>query len=589
MILKMPGRTLTLILRTEDGRPHDCVLEEGRPFVIGRGKETDLRLDFKSVSRQHCHLELGATGGIEVVDLGSQNGTRLNGKRIDRGMVRIGDELLVATVPLRVEPGGVSFDASWVEAKRKAPERDQTPSQSEKQLRAQLEDMGLEILERIDLGSPVPVYKAHRTDLEQDVSVKAVRFEEDGEGAGDALRLLREAKLAAKMRHRNIAQVYDVRQSHGVVAIVFESVEGRTLLQEIHRAGEAGLDPGRALHIGVELCSALQHAHALGIVHRNITPTTVMVTNQGEVKLVDFGLAKSMHVVKGPQLTRTGQQLGAVEYAPPEQVRDASGVDHRADIYAVGSTLYHALAGEPPLIQVNPEKPDDPTADVPALLEDVAPRVPEAARQVVDRAMRMNPAERYPTAEAMRHALEGAIALLEASSAVMQKLETVEVAVARMAGSGQSGTTGFLGRIQADELIELLQMVEHNRKGGLLEISGTPDANGRRLQGTIAFREGQIVEARAGEHRGREALFELLLLPSGNFRVIFGDARAVEEETPMNISATLMELLHRKDESTRRHAEEERTPPPPAVSRTPAPGKTPPPAPPAQRGWDIRQ
>ncbi|HVY62093.1 MAG TPA: DUF4388 domain-containing protein, partial [Planctomycetota bacterium] len=344
--------------------------------------------------------------------------------------------------------------------------------------------------------------------------------------------------------------------------IIFEAVDGRTLSQEIAKRGR--LAPARAVGIGIELCAALEHAHSLGVVHRNITPSAVVVQKDGHVKLVDFGFAKSLAGAKGgPALTRQGQALGAVEYAPPEQVRDASAVDHRADIYAVGSTLYHALAGEPPLIKINPERLDDPSADVPATLTEVAPELPESVRRLVERAMKPDPAKRFQSAAELRAALEAVEAELEAGS-TSGAFRAIEATARIVVGGSTAGSTGsgFLGRVQTDEMIELLQMVEHNRKSGTLEIHGSPDARGRRLSGNVAFREGRIVSASSSEHRpgeprataeheGADAIYELLLLPSGNFRVIYGDVPAQAGEASIVISAMLMELMRRRDETKR--------------------------------------
>lgn len=537
------SRAQKVLIRTDEGATHECLLRPGQPIIIGRGKDAGVLLDFKSVSRQHCRLELDEAGRVELVDLGSQNGTRVNGKRVDRAVLKPGDEVMVATIALRVEvvrpPDRPRFDT----------ERHLSPE--EKKLRRMLADMGLDVKERIDLGSAVPVYRAHRRDLEQDVLVKAVQVGDLPEQAEAAQRLLRAAKIAARMRHRNIAQVHDVRQFPGVVAIVLEMVDGRTLQNEIARRGV--LDPLRALQIGIEICSALEHAHEAGVVHRNITPGAIMIAKSGEVKVVDFGLAKSLAAGRGGQaLTVEGQALGDVEYSPPEQVRDATAVDPRADIFALGATLYHALSGEPPRIQVTPQALQDQLALVPPRLAVVAPKVPEVCCAAVERAMAARREDRWQTAGEFRQALEAARARLEAASAPPPPAafrEPAETAIARFAPAGKRSGTGFVGRIQTDELVELLQMVEYNRKSGVLEIYGTAGEGARKISGAVAFREGAIVEARAGEHRGSEALFELLLLPSGNFRVLYGERPKAEGEQPLNISATIMEVLRRKDEA----------------------------------------
>jgi len=564
------ARARRLLIRMTDGTVHDCEVQAGAPFVIGRGKDAHLRIDLKSVSRQHCRLEVDdETGALSVVDMGSQNGTLLNGHRIDRALVRSGDRVQCGVTAMDIElpDAAEPLRTPRPRALTPMPAASHAPSPSD-EIAAALEQMGLTVHERVELGSPVAVYRAHRADLDQDVRVKAVRVD-DEESAG---RLLREAKLAAKMRHPGIVQIYDVRRSHGLVVIIYEWVVGRTLAQEIARRRR--IDPVRALEIGAEVTAALGHAHLLGIVHRNITPATIVLTATGEAKIVDFGLAKGIgDGARSPSLTRSGRGLGAIEYAPPEQVRDAATVDHRADIYAVGSTLYHALAGEPPLVAVSPHAPDDLAADVPAPLGDVSPDVPLAARAIVDRAMAPRPERRFESALVMLRAIEAAAAEVaeelddEGGTALIEMSpDAQEAARARRVEEPQgidlaeevgaiSQPTSFVGRIRIDELVEILQMVEHNRKSGTLQIFGSADAAGRRLTGTILFREGRIIVARAADRRGGEALMELLSLRSGDFSVLYGEpvvADADAGEEPLNISATLMDVLRRRDESKKR-------------------------------------
>lgn len=508
--------------RTANGKLYECEVRPGATVIVGR--DADLTIPEASVSRQHFKIQL--TGeSFEIIDLGSQNGTELNGHRVARAPLRNGDELTAGKLRLEVEipPPGA----------RKETGRHLAPK--EKALREQFEGMGLKVLERIDHVGTLPVYRARREGLDDIVYVKAVLVGGKEKDAADrAERLVREARLAAKVRHRNVVQIYEVREAAGIVAIVLEPVEGRTLTEEI--AAEGKLAAARAFEIGIEICRALVHAHGLGVIHRNVSPGSIMLTPDGSVKLVDFGLAKSVAPgAKGRPITRLGQALGTVEYAPPEQARDASGVDVRADVYALGATLYHALSGEPPVVSFRPEASDDPGAYVPPPIGYVAPDVPQPARAVVGRCMRPNREQRYRTAAELLEAMEGVLTILKPPSVVPWK------------GAG-TNATAFYGRVQGDDLVEFVQMVELNRKSGLLEIYGDLEKGRETVSGTVAFRQGKIVDARTERQAGAAAALELFLLRAGSFCARFGEPPAESAGEELNVSALLMEACRKRDE-----------------------------------------
>jgi len=216
-----------------------------------------------------------------------------------------------------------------------------------------------------------------------------------------AERFQREIKLQASLNHPNIASVHNAFWVDDELVMVMELVEGVSL---DHIIAEGPMPPGKVLRFAVQALTALEYAHGRGITHRDIKPENIMVTPEGAVKLMDFGLAKDRRDTK---LTQTGAVVGSLYYISPEQARGLDDTDHRADIYAFGAVLYEMVTGSKPfpynssyaLLQaaVN-EDPRPPT-----LLE---PSLPAAIDAVVLRAMSKDPDDRFPTAREFRKQME---------------------------------------------------------------------------------------------------------------------------------------------------------------------------------------
>jgi eukaryotic-like serine/threonine-protein kinase len=214
-------------------------------------------------------------------------------------------------------------------------------------------------------------------------------------------RFRREAQAAAGLNHPNIVSVYDTGDQGDVHFIVMEYVEGRTLRDVIRSEGP--LLPERATEIGQAVARALGSAHEAGLVHRDIKPGNIMLTRDGEVKVMDFGIARTS---TGDTLTQTAAVLGTASYLSPEQAQGMS-VDARSDIYSLGCVLYEMLAGRPPFtgespvsiaykhVREDPVPPGRLNSDVPSSLD-----------AVVMKCMAKNPANRYQTAEELREDLE---------------------------------------------------------------------------------------------------------------------------------------------------------------------------------------
>ena len=267
-----------------------------------------------------------------------------------------------------------------------------------------------ELLALIGEGSFGGVYRARHIHTGQVHALKLARDAVDPEGAA---RMLAEARAAASLRHPHVVGIIDGGiAATGEAFIVMELLEGSTLSQLIKKEGP--LPPARATRIARQMLDGLAAAHANGIVHRDVKPSNVFVTMASDVtggdmvKVIDFGISK-MRMTAGAagNLTLPGVAMGTPGYMAPEQLGDARSVDPRADVYAVGATLFEMLTMRPPIEADSFETWMRRLRTEPApLLATVAPHVPPALAAVVDRALARDPDARWPSAAAMRDALD---------------------------------------------------------------------------------------------------------------------------------------------------------------------------------------
>jgi serine/threonine protein kinase/tetratricopeptide (TPR) repeat protein len=244
------------------------------------------------------------------------------------------------------------------------------------------------ILEKLGEGGMGVVYKAHDTKLDRDVALKflppTLLVNED-----DRRRFVREAQASAALSHPNIATVFEIDESEAKAFIALEYIEGQSLAEKI-KSGPLKLDD--ALSIAVQTSEGLQAAHEKGIVHRDIKCQNIMVSTKGQVKILDFGLAK----LRGAStVTKAGTTVGTMGCMSPEQLR-GEPVDHRTDIWAIGVVLYEMIAGRRPFqgdyedavaYQVINQQPDPLTA--------IRTGVPMELERIVKKAMQKNSELRY--------------------------------------------------------------------------------------------------------------------------------------------------------------------------------------------------
>ncbi|MEU9795519.1 protein kinase [Streptomyces sparsogenes] len=266
------------------------------------------------------------------------------------------------------------------------------------------------VREQLGQGGMAAVYRAHDTGLDRVVAVK-VMHGELGRDPSFRQRFRREAQLAAKLAHPNVVAVHDIGEEPdpgGAGApmpyLVMEFVGGQSLRERVER-GPVGVD--EALRITGDVLSGLEASHALGIVHRDIKPANVMLTSDGRVKVMDFGIARAVQSAESA-LTGTGTVLGSAHYMAPEQATGGE-VDGRTDLYAAGVMLYQLLSRRLPF-----EDDSVPTLlykhvhVAPPALAEVGVHVAPAVQELVTRALAKTPGERYADAGAMRERVEAA-------------------------------------------------------------------------------------------------------------------------------------------------------------------------------------
>jgi serine/threonine-protein kinase len=214
-------------------------------------------------------------------------------------------------------------------------------------------------------------------------------------------RFMREIKLLASLNHPHIAGLHTALRINNQLLMLMEFVEGRTLEDRLR---EGRVPVAEAVGYMTQALSALSYAHERGVVHRDIKPPNMMVTSAGELKLMDFGIAKA---VADRRLTQTGTTLGSLYYMSPEQVRGSAGLDGRSDLYSVGISLYELVTG------TRPFKGDSDYSIMVAHLEQQAvpptqvdPSLPPALNEIIMTAIQKDAEQRFQTANAMRIALE---------------------------------------------------------------------------------------------------------------------------------------------------------------------------------------
>ncbi|MBK5296882.1 MAG: serine/threonine protein kinase, partial [Vicinamibacteria bacterium] len=258
-----------------------------------------------------------------------------------------------------------------------------------------------EITEKLGQGGMGTVYKAFDPLLTRVVAVKVISGQLDG-SPEHRERFFREARAAAQLSHRNIITIYDLGEQDGSPYLAMEYLEGHDLDQRLH--DPEGMSLTRKLDLALSICEGLAHAHMCGLIHRDIKPANVFVTDDGVVKILDFGLARLIT----SELTRSNVVVGTVNYMAPEQLR-GERADHRADIFSFGVLLYELLGGRKPF------QGDSAAStmykilhEMPQALDELDPDIGAPLTTIVDRAMAKAREDRYQRMTDLLRDLEAA-------------------------------------------------------------------------------------------------------------------------------------------------------------------------------------
>ncbi len=309
------------------------------------------------------------------------------------------------------------------------------------------------IIEKLGEGGMGVVYKAEDTKLKRTVALKFLNIELSGDpDARD--RLLQEARAASRLDHPNICTIHEINEAEGHTFIAMAHVEGSTLKERIE-SGPLSLTD--AVEIAVQIADGLREAHEKGIIHRDIKTTNIMLTPRGQVRIMDFGIARLLEAQEQAEgQTTTG---GTAAYMSPEQIR-GEPTDQRADVWALGVVLYEMLAGRPPFTgdyehavfySILNEEPKQ--------LKDVRPEVPPEVSSVLDKALAKEVKDRYQSMDGVLKDLKSALHVIAGRTSPRARVPVTEEAAAagdeRGAREGALKERGWLSRFRVPVVVGL--------------------------------------------------------------------------------------------------------------------------------------
>ena len=257
------------------------------------------------------------------------------------------------------------------------------------------------VVDEVASGGMAIVYRAIQDDLHRTVAIKALKPELAGQEQL-VTRFEREAQSLAALQHENIINVYDFHREQGALFIVMEYVEGTDIYDLLEHCGRLPFDV--AAVIAVQVARALDYVHYRGVVHRDIKPANIMISRQGGVKLMDFGIARDSSYEQA--LTQTGTGIGTPSYMSPEQIL-GDRLDARSDIFSLGIVLYQMVTGRKPFVEDEERSVMNKIHQEPhAPARKLNPELPRELERIIDKCLQKHPKDRYRSGQALVMALE---------------------------------------------------------------------------------------------------------------------------------------------------------------------------------------
>jgi serine/threonine protein kinase len=364
------------------------MLDSGQVFEVGRGREADIQLKGLGVSRRHLALELRPPGALYATDLGSSNGTQVR----DVSLEPDSETPVAEGEPVTVGPYTLTMEiTTHATASRNV-------SAEQDRVQSLVEPIGIEIRYLVGKGGTGTVWAGWQKALRRMVAVKVL----DVFDLEDKQRFVREGRVSARIRSPNVVKLFDFRMPiQGRPFLVMELVPGMSALERLR---DGPLSIREALEIGVHTTRAMEALDESGVIHRDIKPSNILLAPDGTAKLSDFGIARDLN--SETFLTQAGVGLGTFSYMAPEQFQEARAVDQTADVYGLGATLYHLIAGQPPFYFSGRGNPAEFVERIlnedPASLTELRVDCPEAVSEYVLKMLAKVPDQR-PASAALVH------------------------------------------------------------------------------------------------------------------------------------------------------------------------------------------
>ncbi len=397
--------SLQLVVVAGPDRGQKLLLHAGPDLMLGRSSTAYYHLSDPRVSRNHCQI-INDGDLVTVICNGGSGGTLVNGKKVQKQTLKLGDVLQVGDTQMRLQVGDLPLDVALAHASSTPPPPAPKPDKLEALSGQQLGHYDIGPV--IGQGSSSMVFHATDTKDDRPVALK-VLLPEFSRNEDEMQRFVRAMKTMLPLQHPNLIRLYAAGKAGGYCWVAMEYIAGENMMQVIERIGVAGmLDWRYSFKVAVHVARALEYAHGQQIIHRSVTPKNILLEAPTKVvKLGNLMLAKALEGSMAKQISRVGEVVGDLAYLSPEGTRGTEHCDARSDLYGLGATLYALLTGRPPftgatlaeqITRIRQGKLEKPSKFQMCILG--------RFESIVLKLLATDPKDRYPTATALLRDLD---------------------------------------------------------------------------------------------------------------------------------------------------------------------------------------